>query len=128
MSENREKKFITLVGRVGNDPTTRETRVGDVMSFSLFVRTGYSDEHRDRMFSISIWNEGLQEWAKSEVYKGATVALEGFMEIQERDGKTYYQVSVVDLYLTEKGKRTKRQDKPAPAPAPKPAAEEEFPF
>lgn len=125
---NDNKRFITLLGRVGNDPVIRETRVGNVLGFSLFVRTGYSDEFKDRLFSISVWNEGLQEWAKSEVYKGSTVAIEGYMEVQEREGKTYYQVSAVDLYLTEKGKRSKRQDKPAAqAPAPKPA-EEEFPF
>lgn len=102
-----DKKFVTLIGRAGGDPQLRETRAGDVLGFSVAVPTGYTDADPARWFQVSVWNEGLKKWAKEEIYKGAVIGVEGYATVYEKDGKSYPQVTASNLYLTEKGPRTK---------------------
>ena len=112
-----EKKFVILIGKVGVDPTVKDTRSGPVVSFPLYVSTGFTPDDKDRKWDVSIWNEGLRDTAKSEYYKGSYVGVIGLGSAAVVDGRTYYQVTATFTFLCAPGVRTKDNRSAAPKPA-----------
>lgn len=106
-----EKIFKTLVGYVGGDPVTKETRAGNVTELSIGVPTGNKPGDQSVWVQVSVWNEGLQESVKSEVYKGTMLGVLGQFSSYEKDGRTYRQIQATDIILGEKLKKSPSQFK-----------------
>lgn len=121
-----------LVGVVGKDPKQKTVgaQARTVTEFSLAVTTGYGDDNKPTWYDVSVWNEGLQESVKAELYKGAKVAVEGFYTVREYNGNQYPQLRASRVGLIEwlaktpfnGAARTATATTPGPAPAPRPAA------
>lgn len=109
--------LVHIFGTVGKDPIVRGTRVGDVIGFSLAYSTGMDKEDPTIWYDVSTFNEGLIASVKAEVYKGAKVAVEGFLTYREHDGKQYPQIMAFNVGLIEMLARTKRGGAFVPAGA-----------
>jgi single-strand DNA-binding protein len=123
-----------LVGVLGKDP--KQKAAGNsgktVTEFTLAVTTGYGDDAKPTWYDVSVWNEGLQESVKSELYKGAKVAVEGFYSVREYNGVHYPQLRATRVGLIDWLQKTAGTGSasaptapgpaPLPAPAPAPAA------
>lgn len=93
---------VQLIGRLGKDPTTRETTNGKkVCSFSLAVgrrwksAEGESREATD-WFNIDAWGH-LGEICQSYLHKGRLVFIEGRLHTDryEHEGETRYFTRVI---------------------------------
>lgn len=104
--------LIGLVGNVSRSPEAKETSKGTVVAFGIAVKTGYNDTDGPRWIDVSLWNEGLQQYALQNLHKGAKVAVEGFYSTREYNGKTYEQINGQQVGLVEWGTRTKRAAAP----------------
>lgn len=114
MPEYRKDPVVAIAGRVGKDPTRRDTRSGTVVGFSVAVTTGYDDSDLADWYDISVFNEGLQESVLAEISKGSSVAIEGFFSTREYQGKTYKQITGNRVGLVEYLARSKSAPRQAP--------------
>ena len=115
MPEREKNPLVHIFGVVGKDPVVRQTSKSDVIGFSLAYSTGYDKEDETIWYDVSTFNEGLIESIKAEVYKGAKVAVEGFLSYREYNGKSYPQIMAVQVGLIEFLNRTKREGTFTPA-------------
>ena len=117
MTERDKGQLVHIFGVVGKDPVVRSTRSGDVIGFSLAYSTGYDKDAPTIWYDVSTFNEGLIASVGTEVYKGARVAVEGFLTHREYEGKSYPQIMAVQVGLIEFLNRTKREGTYVPAGA-----------
>ena len=120
--QSAPRRVVSVAGTVGKAPTRKKTSKGDVVNFSLAVRTSYDDGAQDTWFDVSVWNEGLQAAVLAEVYKGAKVAVEGPFQTRTYEGKEYPQISGSRVGLVEYLSRTPRTAPFVATPAAAPPA------
>lgn len=93
-----------LIGRVGKDPTTRNTQVGaKVVSFSLATSESWTDrasgEKREETnwHNVVVFNTQLAEVAEKYVRKGLQVYVEGAIKTRkwQQDGQDRYITEIV---------------------------------
>ena len=97
-----ERKLTHLIGIVGQNPTTEQAGTyGDVVKFSIAVSTGFTDESETIWYDVAVWKEGLQESVLANIYKGAKVAVTGYVKSREYNDKTYYSISGSRIGLIE---------------------------
>lgn len=114
--------LVLWAGQVTSAPKIQPTTKGDLVKLSIGIKTGYDQADGFRFVDLASWNPGLSQWILNNIYKGAKVAVEGFYSTREWEGKTYEQISVIQLGLVEYGQRSKKDeqvaelvDKAAPA-------------
>lgn len=79
-----DKPLVGIVGVVGRDPEIKTTSKGPLTKFSVAVSDGFGEGAKTTWFNVAIFNEGLQDWAQNNVYKGAQVAVQG--TVTEKEG------------------------------------------
>lgn len=93
-----------LIGRVGKDPTTRNTQAGaKVVSFSLATSESWTDrasgERREETnwHNVVVFDARLAEVAEKYVRKGLLVYLEGAIKTRkwQQDGQDRYITEIV---------------------------------
>lgn len=93
-----------LIGRVGKDPTTRNTQAGaKVVSFSLATSESWTDrasgEKREETnwHNVVVFNTQLAEVAEKYVRKGLQVYVEGAIKTRkwQQDGQDRYITEIV---------------------------------
>ena len=129
------RKYVSIVGNVGRDPETRQTKAGDVLSFSVAVSEGLAKYDPDtkkmevptRWYRVSVWDEELQKAARTFV-RGDKIAVKGTLTAREWQGKTTEEVYAVAFATVGTWTwRTAREGTP-PQTAPARAADDDLPF
>ncbi len=91
-----------IIGRLGRDPETRQTKNGPVCNLSVATSESWTDkgsgERREKTewHRVTIWNEKLGEIAQKYLRKGSMVYLEG--QVQTRK---WIDQDEVEKYSTE---------------------------
>ena len=113
-----DREFKQLVGTVGRDPKLRDTKIGQVLKFSLAVKLGYGEEDTT-WYEVAVFNEGLKSRATSEIHRGLRgVVVEGFASEGSYQGKTTHNIIADRLGLAEHFAATRKgQSAPAPVTA-----------
>lgn len=114
MAAYNDNPLFTINGNIGKGAVAKETSKGQVVNFTVAVKTGYSDDASPAWFDVSVWNEGLQAYALANFARGVKVAIEGFYSTREYNGQEYKQISAQQLGLVEWAPRTKRTVASAP--------------
>lgn len=115
------RNYVSLVGRLGNDPTSREVKRGlNVASFSLAVRTGKGGQDHTSWFRISAWDRACEK--AMSMSKGQLVAISGSIQIREYKNKDGEDKISVDVNAREIYAITFTEAKKEPV------AEEEIPW
>jgi single-strand DNA-binding protein len=95
---------VTLIGRLGKDPETRNFQNGGkVVNFSVATSERYKDrdgnqQEKTEWHNVAIFNEKLSEIAEKYLRKGAQVYLEGQLQTrkwQDQSGQDRYSTEVV---------------------------------
>ena len=95
---------VTLLGRLGKDPETRNFQNGGkVVNFSVATSERYKDkdgnqQEKTEWHNVAIFNEKLGEIAEKYLRKGAQVYLEGQLQTrkwQDQSGQDRYITEVV---------------------------------
>ena len=96
---------VLLIGRLGNDPETREfPNGGKVCNFSLATSESWKDnntgerQERTSWHNIAIFNDRLAEIAEQYLKKGSQIYVEGQLETrkwQDQAGNDRYTTEVV---------------------------------
>lgn len=119
---------VILVGNLGQDPETRSTQGGTIVT-QLSIATGeaWKDsngqlQERTEWHRIVVWGR-LAEIARDYLRKGSKVYLEGRLQTrkwQDKEGRDQYTTEIVasELQMLDR----KPNEGPAPAPSPAPAS------
>jgi len=84
---------ITLIGRVGQDPTVKViSDTAQVSNFSVAYTEKYKDQPQTTWFNVQAWNS-LSKIVQDQVKKGDLVTIIGKITSREADGKTYWTVT-----------------------------------
>ncbi len=111
---------VSLVGRVGQDPTLRSTSSGkSVANFSIAVDEGYGDRKVTYWIPIVAWDK-TADLVGQYVSKGSQVAVEGRLtqrSFEDRDGNKRTVIEVVAnrldfLTRSETKKQARSQNEP----------------
>jgi single-strand DNA-binding protein len=103
---------VTLIGRLGKDPETRQIPTGSVTSVSLATSEKYTDKQGQKVektewHNLVFWGK-LAEIAGQYLHKGDLIAVEGSIETVswEKDGQKLYktQIKVTNMEMLQ-GKR-----------------------
>lgn len=119
---------VILVGNLGQDPDTRSTQGGSIVT-QLSIATGeaWKDsngqlQERTEWHRIVVWGR-LAEIARDYLRKGSKVYLEGRLQTrkwQDKEGRDQYTTEIVasELQMLDR----KPNEGPAPSPSPAPAS------
>jgi single-stranded DNA-binding protein len=111
----REDTYLErITGNAGKDAEVRETKVGDIVSFSVAVtmKYGKQEDQVTRWVQVAVFDERqeddqddeLSPWQKrilDAVGKGSKVAVEGIIKSRKVDGKTYYDMTAKRVGIVE---------------------------
>jgi single-strand DNA-binding protein len=103
---------ITLFGRLGADPETKQTGGDDLHTFRLATSRTWKDKKGDKQEATQ-WHN-CKVWGKlgnvlSYVKKGDQLLVNGEIEYSENDGKYYTNINVRSIFLVGS---SKTNDKP----------------
>lgn len=87
-----KKTLVQVVGRVGKDPVVKQAGENTIVEFSVAVSNSY-DDGDTTWYQIAVFNDALRGPVKDNVFKGATVAVEGSIKSRESGGKVYHNVT-----------------------------------
>jgi len=95
----------TLIGYVGKDPQTLETKNGDIAKFSLATSTYWKDKstgekkQHTEWHSIVVTNPGLVKLVQNYVKKSDKLFIEGRIQTRkyEKEGQTHH---ISEIILT----------------------------
>lgn len=119
---------VILVGNLGQDPETRSTQGGSIVT-QLSIATGeaWKDsngqlQERTEWHRIVVWGR-LAEIARDYLRKGSKVYLEGRLQTrkwEDKEGRDQYTTEIVasELQMLDR----KPNEGPAPSPSPAPAS------
>ena len=95
---------VTLIGRLGKDPTAKEFQSGGrVVSFTLATSERWKDKssgeqkERTEWHNVQIFNEGLGKVAERYLRKGSQCMVQGQIQTRkyEKDGAERYVTEIV---------------------------------
>ncbi len=119
---------ITVLGRVGKDPETKEFETSKVAKFSVATSAKVKGEEVTTWYSIEVWGK-LADIAAQYVKKGNEVLIEGVPRIEtwtNKDGETKANFVINCNDLTLVGSRNQEPTQQAQsAPAHEPLPQEE---
>jgi hypothetical protein len=96
--QQERKKLTHLTGNLGADPKTIESEKVDTgkiikLSLGVPVTNGSKDNPGDTFWTdISIFDSKMQERALAELHKGDKIAVVGYLNFREYEGKQYAQM------------------------------------
>ena len=112
---------ITLIGRAGKDPETRQTESFKIANFSLAVSEHFKDKEGNKQEKTEWFNvvcfSNLAGIAEKYIHKGDQVAIEGKVQTRswdDKDGNKKYITEVVANNIELIGSK---KSEPAEAPA-----------
>jgi len=104
------------MGRLGNDPETRQVNETSVTSFSLATTQKYKDKETTQWHRVTAWGKQGEVIAKY-VKKGQRLLLEGRVEYQEyeKDGVKRQSTNIVleSFHFIETGANSTGDSEPA---------------
>jgi len=90
---------VILVGRLGKDPESKQTRAGKEFSgFSVATSKKIGEEEKTTWHNIVVWNEHTAKYVNSYAIKGTLVYVEGEIENrtwEKQDGSKGYATDIV---------------------------------
>lgn len=96
---------VTLIGRLGSDPTIRSTQSGqEIANFTVATSEAWNDkqtgERKEKVewHQVAVFSEGLVRVIKSYLRKGSKVYLEGKLQTRkwtDKDGADRYTTEIV---------------------------------
>ena len=89
--------IVHLVGRVGQDPTTRETAKGKICNVSLATNSGYGDKQTTDWHRITFF-EPLAKTVEQYVSKGQELFVRGRIQYKkwtDKDGIEKYGTDII---------------------------------
>ena len=101
---------INIIGNLTKDPELRATRSGtSVTSFRLAVNQREGDA---AFFDISVFGK-TGDNCRKYLAKGRKVAVRGELQVNEKDGRTYLNITADGVeFLPDGEKKAKPQEKP----------------
>lgn len=122
---------ITVVGRLGSDPETRQAGDANVTTFSLAESIFQGGEEKTLWYRVNAWRK-LGETCSKYLHKGDQVTVMGMLsqrEFTDRAGnaRTSLEISANNVGLPARP-QTQTSQRKAPQSAPMPADEDELPF
>jgi len=119
----RSLNSVTLIGRVGTEPTMRGTANKPVLTFSLATNTHWkvmetdSWAHRTDWHNVVVFNKFVREMAYKYVGKGHRLHLQGriaYGEITDRLGVRRHTTSIVaeDIIILSHARTTSQNNQP----------------
>jgi single-strand DNA-binding protein len=88
-----------LVGRLGKDPESRQTRAGkEFSSFSMATSKKIGEEEKTTWHNVVVWNEHSAKYINDFAQKGTMVYVEGEIENrtwEKQDGSKGYTTDIV---------------------------------
>ena len=109
---------VTLIGRLGSDPDTKQAGDNTVTKFSLATNESWKDksgvkQSRTEWHRITAWGK-LGDLCKQYLAKGRQCYVEGKLETQkwEKDGQTHYTTQVIAQNVTFLGDGGGREHPP----------------
>lgn len=110
-----------IAGRVVKEPYTKDTSKGEVTEFKISQQLEYGkgqgDYGRSRLVTVTVWNEALQAAIAdgTDIYKGATVAVEGVMKKADDQYGDFSAFRVgPTAWIAKAGSKAAAKAKPAP--------------
>lgn len=104
-------KVVQVAGRVGRDPESYDTRVGEVLNFTLAQTLSYGDDDDStKWWRISVWREDLQEFVRREVQRGSPVVVEGKASESEYKGEVQYELTAYKVGVIDWNMRPQTSD------------------
>lgn len=97
--------LVYLHGFVGR-PEVKTTSKGEVLTFGLGQSTSYEENAPVVWHSIEVWNEELR--AALDLTKGDKVAVVGFVNEREYEGKTYRSIRATQVGSIEFAKKASK--------------------
>lgn len=89
-------QIIHFTGNLGRDPELHSTSSDQVCSFSVAVKQGFDRDAKSEWFRCSVWGKRA-ETVSRYLRKGQKVTVAGHLIIGEYQGKTQYEVRVIDV-------------------------------
>jgi len=90
---------VTLVGRLGKDPESKQTRQGkEFCSFSMATSKKIGEEEKTQWHSVVVWSEHTAKYLVDFAIKGTMVYVEGEIEYrkyQKQDGSDGYATDII---------------------------------
>ena len=90
---------VILVGRLGKDPESKQTRAGKEFSgFSVATSKKIGEEEKTTWHNIVVWNEHTAKYVNGYAVKGTLVYVEGEIENrtwEKQDGSKGYATDIV---------------------------------
>lgn len=101
---------VELIGRLGRDPESKESRFGDFVTFGLATSEYWRDKNtgekreKTQWHNVVIFNEHIAKVASQYCHKGDLVYIQGALEHREyeKDGEKRYATEVVVKQFTGK--------------------------
>jgi single-strand DNA-binding protein len=118
---------VTIIGRLGKDPETRQAGSSTVVEFSLAVNDGTKDRPHTSWFRVQAWDEAGEQ-AMTYLHKGDQAGVVGDLkeETWTKDGAEV-RAHRVTARRVRFGAKATPKDGTAPATA-KPASDDDCPF
>lgn len=95
------KNYVQLIGRLGSDPTVRETKNGKVVRFSIAVNDSFIENGQTKSTTewhiIVAWN-GLAETIGAKCKKGSEIMVSGKLtshSYEDKDKVKHYVTEIV---------------------------------
>lgn len=110
-------QWTHINGRLTQDPKDFTTSKGDLTKFGLAVTSGWGKDEDTVFYDVAVWNDGLRQFAKAQLYKGAPVAVDGPGSVNSYEGKDRLQIKAENIGLIHYGTRTKKGETVKAAPA-----------
>jgi len=90
---------LTLIGRVGQDPTVKYiSDATQVSNFSVAYTEKYKDQPQTTWFNVQAWNS-LSKIVQDQVKKGDLITIVGKITSREAEGKTYWTLTAERVIL-----------------------------
>ncbi|MFW6121805.1 MAG: single-stranded DNA-binding protein [Petrotogales bacterium] len=107
--------MIQLIGHVGKEPEGISVGKSMVYKFSVAVSRGKNKETQQEYgtdwFRIECWN---QDWIPDIIHQGDLVYVQGRMEIDQKDEKTYTSVRAFRVFKLRAKLNSQTETKEAP--------------
>jgi len=101
---------IIITGGLGRDAELKDTKSGEILTFSVGVNQGYGERKTTNWYRCSVWGKRATTLS-AFLLKGTKVAVSGELEIGEYEGKAQFNINVSNVDIMSKGEQAA---KPAP--------------
>lgn len=105
---------LIFVGNLTRECERRQTQNGNVLNFSVAESVGYKPNEKTNFWNCALFGKRADGEFMDYLKKGTKIKVVGEVSFNEKDGKIYNSVRVIDCELV--GSREPQQSQPAQAP------------